>query len=305
MAPKRPDIFMNICEPTRGAPSSSDPRTLTTELMSSIPSDLFTRCEEEELALLQEPNPYRPEEPGHTTTSLLNILTMNLGLLSLTLEEPNQEPIPDTDEEMADHRQPPQGQLPQTKDKELSLAKPEPFNGDRTKIEKFLLDCQIYLLINEDVYHEDKKRVGFVLSLMSKGEAAEWKEQYLKSILDPTSYAINLPTYPEFTIRVRADFKQEDQIGDTVAKLKDLKQGKDQSIEGLVTEFRLLVRQAGLGSTTTSDQIHLIEMFKDTLNSHIAAKILFSDNCKGTSLVPYFLFCFFYSFEPDPWLLLI
>ena len=29
------------------------------------------------------------------------------------------------------------------------------------------------------------------------------------------------------------------------------------------------------------------------------------DFCKGTSLVPYFLFCFFYFFEPDPWLLLI
>ena len=117
-------------------------------------------------------------------------------------------------------------------------------------------------MINGDVYYDDKKKTGFILSLMSKGEAAEWKEQFLKSKTDPTTQVITLPTHADFIKQVRDDFKQEDQVGNTVIKLKLLKQGKDQNVEGLVTKFRLLVGQAGLGSTTASDQIHLIEMFK-------------------------------------------
>jgi len=165
--------------------------------------------------------------------------------------------------------------------KELGLARPDPYDGDRTKIDKFIQDCQLYLLINEEVYNDDKKKIGFFLSLMSKGEAAEWKEQYIKSLLDANNKIV-LPDLLTFSTRIRNDFKQEDRVGGAMAKLRRLRQGKDQSVEGLVSEFRLLVGQAGLGSTTDSDQLHLIELFKEALNPRIAAKILFSDTIPTT-----------------------
>jgi len=158
--------------------------------------------------------------------------------------KPKPKPDSDSDDEMNTNGK-----------KELGFAKPDPYNGDRTKINKFLQDCQLYLLINEDVYNDDKKKIGFILSLMSKGEVAEWKEQYINALTDPTTNVIILPDLMTFNTKVRTDFKQEDQVGDAMAKLKSLRQGSDQPIKGLVTEFRLLVRQAGLGSTTASDQL--------------------------------------------------
>ena len=42
-------------------------------------------------------------------------------------------------------------------------------------------------------------------------------------------------------------------------------------------EFRLLVGQAGLGNTSTSDHLHLIGLFQKALNPPLARKILFGD----------------------------
>ena len=56
-------------------------------------------------------------------------------------------------------------------------------------------------------------------------------------------------------------------------KLKYLRQG-NRNVKELVTEFRLLVGQAGLKDTTTFEQAHLIEKFQDTLNRGILAKVL-------------------------------
>ena len=59
-------------------------------------------------------------------------------------------------------------------------------------------------------------------------------------------------------------------------KLSLIKQG-NQSVEELVMEFRLLVRQAGLGNTSASDHLHLIRLFQKALSPPLARKILFGD----------------------------
>ena len=59
-------------------------------------------------------------------------------------------------------------------------------------------------------------------------------------------------------------------------KLSLIKQGS-RSAEELVTEFRLLVGQARLGNTSTSDHLHLIGLFRKALNPPLARKILFGD----------------------------
>jgi len=230
--------------------------------MTSIPSEPF--------ASATYLNPETIFEPRDDKASSL------LELLSITTEP---EPVPISEPEETQMAQPP---MNPPKAKEFGLAKPNPFDGNWTKINRFVDQCQLYMDINDDGYGQDKKRIGFILSLMNKGEAAEWVEQYVKSIKNPTGGQFQYPTLTTFTTRLLDDFKQEDQVGDAVAKLKYLKQGQEQSVEQLVSEFRLLVGQAGLGSTSTSEQIHLIELFKDALNPRIAAKILFSDNVPTT-----------------------
>ena len=55
--------------------------------------------------------------------------------------------------------------------KELSLNRPTPFTGDRQKVNMFLQECNLYLLVNRVIYNTDK-------------EALQWKEQYLTSMME-------------------------------------------------------------------------------------------------------------------------
>ena len=55
-------------------------------------------------------------------------------------------------------------------------------------------------------------------------------------------------------------FKAANQTGNAMNKLSLMKQG-NRSVEELVTEFRLLVGQTGLGNTSPSDHLHLIRLF--------------------------------------------
>jgi len=183
-----------------------------------------------------------------------------------------EEPEPDSDEEMAD--------ITTNNVKELNLDKPSPFTGDRTKTDKFIQQCKLYLKINKKAYDDEEKQVRFIFSLMSRGEAGEWSEQYLKVLTDAQG-EINLPTLKTMLAKIAADFKQEDQVGNAMERLRNLKQG-NQTIKELVTKFRLLVGQAGLDSTSISGQRHLIEMFIDSLNDGIGAKLMYSESVPST-----------------------
>src|SRR6266540_875837 len=57
--------------------------------------------------------------------------------------------------------------------KELSLQRPDPFTGDRTKLRKFILKNQIYLSTNAAIYDTQFKKISFTASLL-KDAAEEW-----------------------------------------------------------------------------------------------------------------------------------
>jgi hypothetical protein len=65
-----------------------------------------------------------------------------------------------------------QTQVVANKAKEYGMNKPMPFTGDRTKIRQFLQDCLGYLDINQSIYNTDRLKIGFILSYMNNGEAA-------------------------------------------------------------------------------------------------------------------------------------
>jgi hypothetical protein len=45
-------------------------------------------------------------------------------------------------------------------------------------------ECRIYLQINRKIYATDKTKVAFMLSLMKEKEALQWKQTYLKSLMN-------------------------------------------------------------------------------------------------------------------------
>ena len=54
--------------------------------------------------------------------------------------------------------------------KELSLNRPTPFTGNRQKVNTFLQECNLYLLVNRAIYNTDKAKIIFILSYMTNKE---------------------------------------------------------------------------------------------------------------------------------------
>ncbi|KAG1871999.1 hypothetical protein C8R48DRAFT_770362 [Suillus tomentosus] len=72
-----------------------------------------------------------------------------------------------------------------TKETEIKIGTPPEFNGDRDELHRFMLNCNTYLDINDKIYDNDKKKVIFALSFMTKGNAAAWKEDFMEAAQDP------------------------------------------------------------------------------------------------------------------------
>ena len=130
--------------------------------------------------------------------------------------------------------------------------------------------------MNEEVYMTDKLKIGFVLSYINEKEAKDWQELYLEDIEDPATGKLVYPTFGAFLTEVRKAFQSADRVQDALCKLENLKQGK-KTAEQVVTEFKQLIGQAGLTTRTTSDNIHLIGLFRKALNLSLAHKIMYGE----------------------------
>ena len=71
-------------------------------------------------------------------------------------------------------------ELPTNKPVELKLAAPKPFTGNQEELNGFLLDLNLYLTVNRDIYDNSFKKIGYALSFMTSGDAKSWKDQYLE-----------------------------------------------------------------------------------------------------------------------------
>ena len=157
--------------------------------------------------------------------------------------------------------------------KEYGLNKPMP-SGNQTKVKVFLQECLVYINMNKDIYITDKPKIGFILSCVNEKKAKDWRELYLKDIEDPATRKLVYPTFGTFLTEVHKVFQSADQVQDAIYKLENLKQGKE-TAEQVVTEFKQLIRQAGLTTRSTSNNIHLIGLFRKALNYSLAHKIMF------------------------------
>ena len=80
---------------------------------------------------------------------------------------------------------------------ELKLAALKPFTGNREDLNGFLLDLNLYLTVNREIYDDSFKKIGYALSFMTSGDAKSWKDQYLEES-DKGEY-LDLGTWSEFT----------------------------------------------------------------------------------------------------------
>ena len=132
-------------------------------------------------------------------------------------------------------------ELPPNKPVELKLVTPKPFTGNWEELDGFLLDLNLYLMVNRDIYDSSFKKIGFALSFMTSGDAKSWKDQYLEE--SNRGEYLDLGTWSEFTEALRESFKPYDVPGDTMDKIIHLKKG-DATVEDHIAKYKILLRKA-------------------------------------------------------------
>ena len=130
-----------------------------------------------------------------------------------------------------------------TKPIELQIGTPEAHDGFFKTSKQWLNAVQLYLLMNEDVYNNDDKKITFVLFYMTKGSALTWATTFHENSVDATDTII-LGTYPNFITKFNEDFKQRDVTRTTITWLttKRMVLKKDQTysppLNQYVSEFQ-------------------------------------------------------------------
>ena len=66
--------------------------------------------------------------------------------------------------------------------KEARMGVPTPFSGKCRDLKKFLMTCKMHLQANRAIYDNDEKKVVYILSFMTEGDAATWREQWLDNL---------------------------------------------------------------------------------------------------------------------------
>jgi hypothetical protein len=108
---------------------------------------------------------------------------------------------------------------------------------------EFLQDVQLYLAVNDDVYNKDKKKIAFVLSFMSEGDAKSWKGQFLQNANKPTG--LDLGTWAQFQTDLTEAFKPYDAPGDALEELTALKMGNN-LIEDHIAKYKIHLSRSGV-----------------------------------------------------------
>ena len=146
--------------------------------------------------------------------------------------------------------------------KKTKLNPPRPFTGKRTDLQRFLQDTCVFLMINKEHYNNNDQKIVFVMSFMTNGDAALWKQEFIgKVIRDSMARGDNISfgSYKKFLDSLEKSFSPYDMPGDALNTMKCL-QMKEESFEEHLAKFKLLVAQSGLDESAV-----VIDLFRETL----------------------------------------
>jgi hypothetical protein len=142
--------------------------------------------------------------------------------------------------------------------REVKIRVPSDFNGERTKTTKFLQEVKLYLRVNQAIYDTDEKRIIFALSFMTGGTASAWALT--------KGDQLDMGTWEEFEKELLSAFSPIDDAGSARTEMKNLTQGD--KLEDYVAQFIILK-----GRSNITEEVPLIDMFLDGLNSKLREKV--------------------------------
>jgi hypothetical protein len=59
-----------------------------------------------------------------------------------------------------------------------------PFSGKQNEFILFMQDVYIYLKVNQYLHDNDDKKISFIFSYLSRGDAAIWKQQFIQTEIE-------------------------------------------------------------------------------------------------------------------------
>jgi hypothetical protein len=66
----------------------------------------------------------------------------------------------------------------------IRLNPPTPFTRKRSDFILFMQDVFVYLKVNKGIYNNDDKKISFILSYLTGGDAAVWKQQFIQTKIE-------------------------------------------------------------------------------------------------------------------------
>ena len=199
---------------------TSEPPLGTTKNQKSIDSTSESSSSKEEPPFLDPDINIQPQEELDNSLDLSHQLSASL-TLSQTSTPPS--PIPITTQSTFPLLSPPLPTPPVAmtttiKPIKLRIGTPEAYDGSFETLRQWLNAVQLYLLVNEDVYNNNDKKIVFVLSYMTKGSALIWATTFQENSVNVTG-TITLGTYMNFIAKFNKDFKQRDVTRTAIAWL--------------------------------------------------------------------------------------
>lgn len=125
---------------------------------------------------------------------------------------------------------------------EIRMGQPAAFNGDRAKTTTFLAACRNHTFINSEIYKDDDKKIAYVLSFMTEGQAAEWANDFITKAMEASTPSYG--TWKDFETKFKEAFNPYSSKGDALDQLTILRMKN--GVEEYISTFRLLVTKSGL-----------------------------------------------------------
>ena len=161
--------------------------------------------------------------------------------------------------------------------REIKLNMPSPFSGKREDLTKFWQDCCIFTSINDKIYNSNKRKIAFILSLLTEGEAASWKEKFVReAIINCKKWNIPLDfsTFVVFETEFFEAFKPFDQTGDAWAEMKEMRfKRPTRNMDKHIARFKSLLTKTGMTDSTA-----VIDCFRETLPWGLQQKVVMLPN---------------------------
>ena len=158
---------------------------------------------------------------------------------------------------------------------EVKLNLLKVFSGKRTELNKFLQDVLIYLTVNKEVYNNNEKKIVYLLSFMTEGDAASWKEEFLARKIEEAeknNMDLKLGTFKEVKETIKKSFEPFDRPGDALEEMKRLRMANS-NIDKHVAKFKMLVTRSGL-----SDLMAVMDFFWETLLTPLQKQVMTCEN---------------------------